>query len=189
MTIGSPDWSAGRIVRTMLPMLALLALFEVVGSGLILEEIKGSFLGSPVLFLFLPMVIDLGGGLGAIMSSTLSVRIHLGQIVSPLEREVASIAIAVQLLSMTLAVFAAVAAILAGKALGFAAIATVPFLLTATATGTAMGVVIVGIAVGTTFLSVRRGIDPDDIAIPIVTNLCDVAGVLLFSLFILLFMP
>lgn len=180
------EWSVRRIVATTVPVLALLALLEVVGSGYVLEGLKESYIHRPTLLIFLPMMIDLGGDLGSVLASTLSVRLHLGRIDSLRDDAVVTLAIAVQLLSMTLGAFAGAIALAASTVLGYAGVDPVGFMLVATLTGTTMGVIIVTTALAATFLSVRWGADPDDVAIPVVTNICDVAGVLVLSGFILL---
>ena len=77
--VGTPlgSWSVRAIVGTMMPILVVLSLLEM-GSGFVLQELEETFLTRPTLLILVPVMIAMGGNLGAILSSRLSTRLHLG---------------------------------------------------------------------------------------------------------------
>jgi len=177
-------WSIRAIVGTMIPILVVLSLLEI-GSGFVLHELEETFLEYPTLLILVPVMIAMGGNLGAILSSRLSTRLHLGMLeFSPRNPVILKNVVAVLALAAT--VF---------TALGFAAYALgrVPFvgvgggmtleetLLVSVVSGMALAVLAIGLSVSATFASYRMGLDPDDTTIPIVTTLCDILGVVILS--------
>lgn len=173
-------WSVRRIVRTMFPLLVVLSALEM-GSGFVLEALEGTYLDNPTLLVLVPVMIGMGGNLGAILSARLSTRLHLG-ILSFAPRDDA-------LLTNVAAIFAMATTIFVG--LGIAAwfvghVVAAPMalgtLLTITVvSGLSLTSVVVLLAVGATYVSYRLGLDPDDTTIPVVTNVGDVLGVLILS--------
>jgi mgtE-like transporter len=156
----------------MLPVLLVLTAVEV-GSGLVLETFEETLLTYPSLLILVPVTIGTAGNLGSILAARLSTAFHLG----------------------TLS-FSAGDAILVGNALATVALALTTFpvigagawALAALTGGTVLApptVVLVAVLSGAllsllavaTYVAYRRGLDPDDVAVPVVTNTCDVLGV------------
>jgi mgtE-like transporter len=161
----------------MLPVLLVLTLVEI-GSGLVLGSFKTALLTYPSLLVLVPVTIGTAGNLGSILAARLSTAFHLGTLsFSPDDETLAGNALATLALSLT--VFPAVgagawvlSALISETAL---AVSTVVFV--ATASGAILAVLAVVVTVVATYAAYRFGLDPDDIVIPVVTNICDVLGV------------
>lgn len=174
------DWRHVDIVRTMLPLLIALSAIELV-SGAVLETFRGVYLERPTLLVLLPVTIGMGGNLGALMSSRLSTGLHLGTVrLSPTDPGVLTNVVAVFGLAAT--VFAALG--IAGTAVGRLAGGTMPLataIAVTLASGLALAAVVILVSLTVTWLAYRRGVDPDDVVVPVVTNVCDVSGILILT--------
>jgi mgtE-like transporter len=174
------SWRAGRIVATMFPLLVGLSVLEM-GSGYVLESLEATYLDNPTLLVLVPVMIGMGGNLGAILSSRLSTRLHLGTLeFDPRDRELWTNVAAILLLAVTVFTALGVAAWLVGRF-----VATPMRLSVLLFISLVSGMVLAGLAVllsvGATYVSYRRGLDPDDVTIPVVTNVCDICGVVVLS--------
>ncbi|MFW6449131.1 MAG: magnesium transporter, partial [Halobacteriota archaeon] len=160
-----------------MPILIVLSILEM-GSGLVLELLEGTYLENPTLLVLVPVMIGMGGNLGAIMSSRLSTRLHLGLLTfRPDDRGLIVNALAVLALAAT--VFTALG--VSAYGIGIALYPTQPSLLElltiSLATGMALAILAAVVSIAATWISYRWGLDPDDTTIPVVTNTCDVLGV------------
>jgi mgtE-like transporter len=185
MTTGSfGDWSVRAIVMTMMPVLAGLSVLEM-GSGYVLQELERTFLDRPTLLVLVPVMIAMGGNLGSILSSRLSTRLHLGTLeFSPWNPAVLTNVVAVLGLAATVFGTLGVSAyaltlvplIDIGGGMTLQETFTVSFV-----SGMSLAVVAVVLSVSATYVSYRMGLDPDDTTIPVVTNLCDILGVVILA--------
>jgi len=178
------DWSVRSIVVTMMPILVVLSMLEM-GSGYVLHELERTFLDRPTLLVLVPVMIAMGGNLGAILSSRLSTRLHLGTLeFSPRDPTILTNVVAV--LGLAATVFAAlgvsaylltlVPVVEIGGGMTLRETVTVSFV-----SGMALALVAVLLSISATYVSYRLGLDPDDTTIPVVTNLCDILGVVILA--------
>ncbi|MFB6117443.1 magnesium transporter [Halosegnis sp.] len=162
----------------MLPVLVALTLVEL-GSGLVLDTLQATLLRFPSLLVLVPVTIGLAGNLGAIMASRLSTATHLGLLAFEPDDEtilgnaIATAALAATLFPLVGAGAWAVQALLAGTRLTLMTV-----VLVATLSGAALATLAVVVSVAATYVAFRVGADPDDVVLPVVTNVCDVLGVL-----------
>lgn len=172
------EWTVRAITRATLPVLVALALVEL-GSGLVLDSFQATLLQYPSLLVLVPVTIGTAGNLGSVLAARLSTALHLGRLsFSPADDILAGNALATLALSLT--VFPVVGAgawvltaFLTGTALEFSTV-----LVVATASGAVLAVLAVVVTVVATYLAYRFSLDPDDVVIPVVTNVSDVLGVL-----------
>jgi len=162
------------------PLLLVLSVLEM-GSGMVIEALESTYLENPVLLVMVPVMIGMGGNLGAIVASRLSTRLHLGTLTfDPREEPLRSTVLAIVAIALTVFTLLALLAYAIGHLLGapmaFSALATISLV-----SGLSLAVIALGLAIGVTWLSYRRGFDPDDVTIPVVTNLCDILGVVILS--------
>ncbi len=181
------SWETRAIVATMIPVLVGLSILEM-GSGVVLEVLEETFLEHPTLFVLVPVMIDMGGNLGAIMSSRLSTRLHLGTLDFSLRDDVIQKNVAaVMMLASTIFVLMGLAAYGVGHlsyAVGFAAAPPMELstlLVISFVSGMILAVLAVALSLGATYVSYNLGVDPDDTTIPVVTNVCDILGVIVLS--------
>lgn len=168
-----------RLVRESVVVLTGAALVSVL-AGAVLEGQGTLFLAVPVLLLLFPPFMSIFGALGGILSSRLTSKLHLG-LIRPSTRPEREVWLEVSmtfLFSLVVYSYIGVSAWVLGTALGVTT-PSLPQLL---------GVAVVGGLLGTVFLVVvattaatatyRLGLDPDNHAIPIVTSVMDLIGML-----------
>jgi len=179
MSVPPPNvWTVRRIVRTMLPILAVLTAIEI-GSGLVLDTFEETLLQYPSLLILVPVTIGMGGNLGSILAARLSTAVHLGLVsFAPTDDRLGGNAVATVLLALTIFPLVGAGAwgiqtALAGTELGLATV-----VLVALTSGLVLAVLAVVVTVVTTYVAYRLRLDPDDVVIPVVTNVCDVLGVI-----------
>jgi mgtE-like transporter len=181
MTVGpvSQRWSFVGITRATLPVLLALTVVAV-GSGLVLGAFEAALLEHPSLLVLVPVTIGTAGNLGSLLASRLSTAFHLGTLsFSPGDDHLAGNALATIALALTL--FPLVGA----GAWGLSAVTTgvsLPLgtvVLIAFTSGAGLSVFAVLVTILSTYGAYRLGLDPDDVVIPVVTNTCDVLGVVM----------
>ncbi|MFC7214233.1 magnesium transporter [Saliphagus sp. GCM10025334] len=173
------SWSARSIVTTMFPLLIVLSII-VLAAGITLDRAEALLEEYRVLAIMVPTMVGLGGNLGAILSSRLSSRLHLGVATFDVRDTGlwANIA-AVLALAVTVFTVLAIGSYLLGLVLGIA-VALPALLFIALVSGISTAVIAIVCSFGATYASYRLGVDPDDLTIPIVTNVVDVFGMLIF---------
>jgi len=178
---GRDSWTVTHIVATMFPLLLLLSGLEMV-SGMVLEGVEETYLSNPTLFVLVPVMIGMGGNLGSIFASRLSTRLHLGTLSFTLRDETLWTNI-VAIAALGLTVFSAlgVAAWFVGQFVTDSPLPLVDLLQVSVVSGLLLTGSAVVLAVAATYVSFVRGYDPDDTTIPVVTNLCDILGVVILS--------
>ncbi len=173
------SWETKTIVSNMFPLLVVLSII-VLFAGLVLESAEENLEEFALLAVMVPTMVDMGGNLGAILSSRLSTRLHLGTTEFDYRDRVlwANIA-AIFALAVTIFTALAVGAWLIGGVIG-AELELVDLLVISLTSGVLLAVIAVVFSIAATYGSYRLGIDPDDTTIPIVTNVVDVFGMIIF---------
>lgn len=172
------EWSIRRIVVTMLPLLVAMSLLQM-GSGSILEAFEEELLENPALLVLVPVQIGTAGNLGSIMCSRLSTQLHLGTFeLDPTNPEIRANVGAVFGLAATVFVVLGFAAWLIGRFLG-GTLGLWPVMTISILSGMLLAVWVVVVSVVSIWASYRFGYNPDDVTIPVVTNVCDITGVLI----------
>ncbi|MFB6229398.1 MAG: magnesium transporter [Halobacteriales archaeon] len=170
-------WSVPSITRALLPILLALTTLELLG-GLTLGSFEATLLEYPSLLVLVPVTIGTAGNLGSILASRLSTDFHLGVLSFDPgnERLVGNTATTVLL---AVSIFPAVGAgawaitwVTAGPELPLATVVII-----ALSSGIVLAGLAILVAVLATYAAYRLELDPDSVVIPIVTNVCDVLGV------------
>ena len=177
MSAGPEGWTVRRISRSMLPLLAVLTLVEL-GSGLVLDTLRETLFEFPSLLVLVPVTIGMGGNLGSILAARLSTAFHLGLLsFSPDDERLVGNTLATVGLALT--VFPAVGAgawLLQGL-FGATELGLPTVLAVASLSGLVLALIAVAVTLAATYAAYRLGLDPDEVVIPVVTNTCDVLGV------------
>ena len=172
------DWSTRTIVVTMVPLLAGLSVLQMVSGG-VLEVYEDVLLENPSLLVLVPVQIGTAGNLGSIMCSRLSTQLHLGTLEMRADNpDVRANSGAVLALGLTVFVLVGVAAWAIGTVLG-GVLTLVEVLTISLLSGMLLAVIVVVFSLVAVQTSYRLGYNPDDTTIPIVTNVCDITGVLI----------
>ncbi|MFP8951991.1 magnesium transporter [Natrialbaceae archaeon A-arb3/5] len=172
-------WNWKRIVTNMFPLLVVLSII-VLWAGITLESAEELLEQYAILAVMVPTMVDMGGNLGAILSSRLSTRFHLGTTeLDPTDRVLWANVGAILALAATIFTALAVGAYVLGIVIG----STLPLstlLIISLVSGMSVAVIAIVFSFLATYGSYRLGIDPDDTTIPIVTNVVDVFGMVIF---------
>ncbi len=170
------DWTVRAITRATLPILLALTLVEL-ASGLVLGRFEATLLQYPTLLVLVPVTIGTAGNLGSVLASRLSSAFHLGTLEFGADDTLMGNALATVLLALTTFPFIGVGGwVLAGVTAGTdLPLSTV--LVVAVSSGAALAVLAVVVTFVATYAAYRLELDPDDVVIPVVTNTCDVLGV------------
>lgn len=172
-------WSVRRIVRNMFPLLIVLSVI-VLWAGITLEEAEALLAEFGLLAVMVPVMIGMGGNLGAIFSSRLTTQLHLGTAeLDPRDRVLLANVAAILALAATIFTALAVGAWVVGRATG-ATLGLATLLAISLVSGMAVAVLAVALSLVTAYASYHYGIDPDDTTIPVVTNVVDVFGMIIF---------
>jgi len=172
-------WGWRTIVGHMFPMLVALSCIVLV-AGITLEDAEALLEEYGILAVMVPTMIGMGGNLGAILSSRLSTRFHLGTTaLDPRDRVLWANVAAILCLALSVFSLLGVGATLLGRVIG----STLPLtdlLVISLVCGLSVAVIAIVFSVGATYAAYRLGIDPDDVTIPIVTSVVDVFGMVIF---------
>jgi len=171
------EWTIRAITRAMLPVLLALTLVEI-GSGLVLGSFEAELLASPALLVLVPVTIGTAGNLGSVLAARLSTAFHLGTLSFAAGDDVlAGNAIATLALSITVFPVVGVGAWGLATLTGGAGLPLETVFAIALVSGVALAVLAVAVTVVATYAAYRFELDPDDVVVPVVTNVCDVLGV------------
>ncbi len=171
-------WTTRAITRAMVPVLLVLTVVEI-GAGLALDGFEAVLFRYPSLLVLVPVTIGTAGNLGSILAARLSTAFHLGMLsFSPEDDHLAGNALAT--VGLALSLFPAVGALAwtATALVGDPRLGVLAVVWVATLSGAVLSVLAVAVTVVATYLAYRYEQDPDDVVIPVVTNVADVLGVL-----------
>lgn len=172
------EWSVEGIVTTVVPLLVVLSALQM-GSGSVLETFEDQLVEHPSLLVIVPVMIGTAGNLGSIMSARLSTQLHLGTLEFSHEHpNVRANVGAVFGLAATVFLLLAIAAWAVGRVLG-GTLGLGTLLFITMVSGMLLAAWVVVVSTVTVYASYRLGYDPDDTTIPIVTNVCDITGVVI----------
>jgi len=172
------EWTVRAITRAMLPVLLVLTLIELF-SGLVLGGFEDTLLRSPSLLVLVPVTIGTAGNLGSVLAARLSTSFHLGTLsFSPRDDELVGNALATVLLALSVFPVIGLGAWLLTDLVGATRLGVTTVFVVAVTAGAVLALLAVLVTLAATFAAYRFGLDPDDVVIPVVTNVCDVLGVL-----------
>jgi mgtE-like transporter len=172
------DWTIKAITRAMLPVLLVLTLVEL-GSGLVLGSFEQDLLESPSLLVLVPVTIGMAGNLGSILAARLSTAFHLGTLsFDPTDGILVGNAGATVALAATIFPIVGLGAWALADLTAGARLDPMTVFSVAATSGLVLSVLAIVVTVIATYAAYQFELDPDDVVIPVVTNVCDVLGVL-----------
>ena len=149
-------------------------------AGYLLDFYSGQGKITALILAMVPPINGIGGNIGSILGARLSSALHLGTITPEFRGQNALRVNIVASASLGLAIFSFVGSLFFGSAILSGQ--TMMGALRTTSIFFGAGMLLTGIiaivSITTAFLSYLRGIDPDNVVIPIVTSTVDVAGVI-----------
>lgn len=179
-------WTVSGIMRAMLPLLLVLTVVEI-GSGLVLDTFESTLLQYPSLLVLVPVTIGTAGNLGSILAARLSTAFHLGLLsFEPTDDRLSGNALAIVVLAGILFPIIGVGAWALGSLTGGTELPLSTVVTISTASGLGLALLAVLVTLISTYSAYHLGLDPDDVVIPVVTNVCDVLGVLVLFVVVLI---
>lgn len=170
-------WTVPGITRSMLPVLIVLTVIEL-GSGLVLDSFEATLLAYPTLLVLVPVTIGMGGNLGSVLAARLSTAFHLGMLsFAPDDDRLGGNALATLGLALTVFPLVGAGAWLVRTVVGDPRLGPGTVIAVALTSGVALAILAIVVAFTATYAAYRLRLDPDDVVIPVVTNVCDVLGV------------
>jgi mgtE-like transporter len=168
-----------RILRESLPILTVAGTVDIL-AGLMVEARLREFLVLPALLVLIPPYLEGEGALGAILSSRLASKLHLGAIAPRLVPESlawldASIVI---MFSLVNSVLTGMAAHFAAHLIGLDSPGLLDMIGITLVAGLIATVPVVVVAYYTAVATFRLGLDPDNHGIPMITSSMDFVGVI-----------
>jgi mgtE-like transporter len=124
------------------------------------------------------VTIGTAGNLGSILAARLSTALHLGTLVFAVDNE-PLLGNILATLALSISIFPIVGVGTWGLTtlFGDPALTAETVILISITSGTCLAVIAVAVALLATYLAYRFELDPDDVVLPVVTNVCDVLGV------------
>jgi mgtE-like transporter len=168
-----------RVLRESLLLLAIAGTINLF-AGLVVEARLDRFVTFPALLVLIPPFLGAAGALGGILSSRLASKLHLGVIVARGRPE------ALVLLDFTIIfLFAALTFALAGVSahvasaiVGLASPGVLTIVGISMLAGLIATIAAVWVAYYSAVVTFRRGLDPDNFGIPLITSTLDFVGVI-----------
>lgn len=171
------EWSVPAITRTLLPLLLVLTTLEL-GGGLALGTFEATLLRYPSLLVLVPVTIGTAGNLGSVLSARLSTAFHLGLLsFEPTDEQLVGNAATTVLLAVSVFPAVGAGAWAVTWAGGEPRLGVTTVVGVALASGLVLAAVAVLVTVVVAYAAYRLQLNPDDVVIPVVTNVCDVLGV------------
>jgi mgtE-like transporter len=171
-------YSLRRILWESYPVLVLCAALSL-SAGLILNSQMDSIKALPIILMMVPPINGINNNVCSILGSRLASALHMGTIEPkfkgqpPLRKNIhASWLMSIGVFAFTSAIFFYISLVSGMGPLKSTVIMAAFFLASVAAIAVTMLCTI-----GLAFLSFAKGLDPDNIVIPIVTSIGDVAGV------------
>jgi mgtE-like transporter len=177
-----------RILRESLPILAIAGGVDIF-AGIVIESRLERLLTLPALLVLIPPFLEGEGALGAILSSRLASKLHLGA-VSPRGRPEAVAwldASIVFLFSLVNSVLTGIAAHFAARLIGLASPGLVEMIGITVLAGLLATLPVMLVAYYTAVATFRVGLDPDNHGIPMITSSMDFVGVISLIVALLVF--
>lgn len=165
-----------KILKESLPILTVLMIVEIFG-GQILNLHLGKFLMLPILLMFIPIINGVCGNIGSILGARVSSGLHVGYITPDFRgKELRENVIGISLLAMLTFCFIG--------ALVYVISASFKLVFIIIGAGMLLTFGVICLCIPTAIVSFRKGIDPDNVVIPILTTGADVLGILCLLLMI-----
>ena len=172
-----------RIMKESIPALTVAASIHILaGTTMQLRGIE-AWLEVPIFLMLVPSLSELGNDAACILSSRITTLLALGVIEPKLERSEAleKNIIAIVTIGVLSSLYMGMINFVVAEA-GLGSVPILPFLTTCIIAVTTLTLLVCAVAIAVAFLTWRRGLDPDNVTIPISTSISDLLAI--FSLLI-----
>ncbi len=166
------------IIKQSIPILLMCSLIGMI-SGSVMQGKIGLLSTYPSILMLIPVFLEEGGNMGNIFSSRLSTKLHLGEVepklssVSKIKEELVLVG------ELFISVFPLVGALTYAISIvaGLKTLSLLKMVFLSTTAGALLTLIILVITYIVSIYSYKKGIDPDNVSIPILTSVADAIGV------------
>ena len=170
-----------KIMKESLPILTVCGILGIL-SGTFLGTKIGSLITIPGLLILIPPFLEDGGAMGGILAARLSSMLHLGLTdysIKP-SKKILQMFLMVHLLGVPVFTLVGVFAYTVAQVMHIQTIEFPLMLFTTIVAGEVLIAIINLLTYYASILSFKKGIDPDNVTIPIITSVVDLLGVMCF---------
>jgi mgtE-like transporter len=171
-----------RIIKESVPALMAAALIQIVAG--VTMQLRGieAWLEIPVFLMLVPSLSDLGNDVTCIVSSRITTLLALGVIEPRLERNEALEAniISIVIVGVLSSLYMGMVNFAVAENVGLNSVSILRLLLICVIAVVVLTVIVSGAALAIAFIAWRKGLDPDNVTIPISTSISDLIAI--FSL-------
>lgn len=171
-------YSVRRIVLESYPMLLVCALVGLL-AGYVLKINMGKIEAVPMILMMVPPINGIGGNIGSILGARLASALHMGTVEPKIrgQRVLGGNVKASVFMSIGVFVFIGAVFFIIAYAQGMALAGSARLTSVFIAAGMMLVPIVVLSTIASTFISFMKGLDPDNVVIPIVTSIIDVSGI------------
>ena len=173
-----------RIMKESVPALIVAALIGTAAGTAMQLRGTEAWLAIPIFLMVVPSISELGNDAATILSSRITTLLALGVIEPKLERSEAleSNIIAIVTIGVLSSFYMGIINFVVADKAGLGTTPMIPFLATCVIAVTLLTLLVCVVAIAVAFLTWRKGLDPDNVTIPISTSISDLLAI--FSLLI-----
>lgn len=165
-----------KILKESIPILIILMIIEIFG-GQVLNSQLERFVVFPILLMFIPVINGVCGNIGSILGARVSSGLHVGYITPDFRgKELRENMIGIVLLALLTFCFLG--------CLVYVISTSFKLVFIMMGAGLLLTLGMICLCIPTAMISFRKGIDPDNVVIPILTTGADVLGILCLLLMI-----
>jgi len=173
-----------RIMKESAPALIVAALIDIMaGTAMQLRGVE-AWVAIPAFLMLVPSLSDLGNDVACIISSRITTLLALGVIEPKLERSetLEKNIIAIVTVGVLSSFYMGIINFAVADKAGLGSDPMLPFLMACVISVTVLTLLVCVVAITVAFITWRRGLDPDNVTIPISTSISDLLAI--FSLLI-----
>jgi mgtE-like transporter len=174
------------IVRHGLPLLMFCLLIEIYAGGILQQNQTFLLQRLPIFLVSIPVINGVGGNIGSILGARLASGLHIGSInFNPKDKLMHENVITAIFLGICTYIALAIIIYFLGTFTGITkGIELIPYMSIFIGTGVFLICILSLVSVLSAFISLTRGIDPDDVVAPLVTTFGDTIGILVLFFFL-----
>jgi len=176
------------IIKQSIPILILCSIISMV-SGIVMQNKIEILSTLPSILIMIPVFLEEGGNIGNIFASRLSTKLHIGYIepeLSEIGKLTGEFLISIKL---WLGVFPLVGVLtyLISKVMNITTLPIIEMIVISSISGLILSLIIIVVTFIFSIYSYKRGIDPDNVSIPILTSIADAIGIIILFWIVMLF--
>ncbi|RLI76265.1 hypothetical protein DRP05_13215 [Archaeoglobales archaeon] len=177
LSIKSKEEIAKRITKESVPILTFCAILQF-GAGTILGVEVESLITITGLLTIIPAFLEDGGAMGGILSARFSTMLHLGSLKPTLkiDNKVFSHFISMHLLGMIIFAMVGLFGQMVNFVLNLPTIPTLEMVIVTVVAGQLLVVLLNFLSYYFSIVSFKKGFDPDNVGIPMITSFMDILG-------------